>query len=112
VYAAIKALGKIRSKKAVPILVDVALNHNIPIIQINTGEALTTIGEASVLPLLLRLPNAENEDLSCRIMTILGHIKDQRAIDALYTIIHQADTTPKQKAVARWAIRQIGQKSG
>lgn len=108
-FSALAALGDVRDKRAIPILLPALQDTNDLLVQAAVG-ALGNIGDASVVPRLLSLLGSSDMMTRQRLAQALGEIKDVRSepavLDALRTLAR--DRYMAVRDAARNSLAQFG----
>jgi HEAT repeat protein len=100
-----KALGRIQSPQAIDTLC-LLLQDKVPAVREEAGQAIQTIGSASI-PKLLETLHDRNWKIRLRAVEALAFLKPREAVGPLMTVVlEDSDTAVRQDAVR--ALGQIG----
>ncbi len=91
-FAAIDALGKMKSRKAVPLLEKLCLKNQDPLVADKAISALGIIGDKSSFPILdYYLLNYPEINIKRTAAKSLGHLGDRRALETFQKILPSAN---------------------
>jgi HEAT repeat protein len=98
---ATRAVGKTRSPEAIQPLMKMLLEDGNDQVKASAAESLVEIGKPAVEPLIARLEEADNIELTIRLVQILGNIGDKKAIKPLEKVYNGTSNQVLQNEAAR-----------
>lgn len=108
-FSALAALGELRDKRAIPVLLPALANSNDLLVQAAIG-ALGNIGDVSVVPRLLAMMGSGDMMTRQQLAQALGHMDKLRTepavLDALRTLARDQSTAVRE--AAKEALRRFG----
>ena len=105
---AVSILGDIRDQETADYLTPL-LEHPDLRVRREAIRALTRIGGAGAVGILLKTLEGRDQDLCRQALLSLGAIKDPAAVPALINLLNRSDSGPKYGEITREAIKALGE---
>jgi HEAT repeat protein len=105
---AIRGLGILRARPAVPDLLQVVREDRDDALRFDGVRALRKIGDASIAEQLAALLNVNNDSVRNELMATLGSMRYRGAVPELTRIVEQSRRTDTPRIVALAALADIG----